>query len=375
MTANSSMQKAQKDIENDATFKYHKIMIPKYDQYLEKYLKEYQENPRSRVFAPLAEAYRKSGLLDEAIEICREGLEYHPNFISGMVALARCYFDKGLYTATIKELEKVISEVPDNYLAQKLLAQSYALVGDKNNALKTFKMLLFMNPKDEEAKAILADIEKNDKKILEEDLLNVESEDISEPEEETPPTPVSNQPSFKVIDDIMQEADLGFEEKRISQAFNIPQEEIDPEKVLTDISTMTMGELLEAQGHKEKALEVYKNILLQDPDQPMIKDRIASLEKELGVHNYREESIHLEERTEEATNSPEDNKNNIEEMFTGELIVSHEVDREPVTESTPKASDDLDDQWIFQGADDDTKVTKLQALLNKVKSYKASNLG
>ena len=51
-------------------------MSPKYDPNLEKYLKEYQENPRSRVFAPLAEAYRKSGLIDEAIDICREGLEY-----------------------------------------------------------------------------------------------------------------------------------------------------------------------------------------------------------------------------------------------------------------------------------------------------------
>ena len=51
------------------------------------YLKKYQEDPTSRVFAPLAEAYRKAGLIDEAIEIAREGLRVHPNFVGGRVAL------------------------------------------------------------------------------------------------------------------------------------------------------------------------------------------------------------------------------------------------------------------------------------------------
>ena len=36
------------------------------------YLKKFQEDPASRVFAPLAEAYRKAGLVDEAIDIARE---------------------------------------------------------------------------------------------------------------------------------------------------------------------------------------------------------------------------------------------------------------------------------------------------------------
>ena len=59
------------------------------------YLRRYQEDPRSRVFAPLAEAYRKAGLLDEAIEIARDGVRVHPHFVGGKVALARALFDKG----------------------------------------------------------------------------------------------------------------------------------------------------------------------------------------------------------------------------------------------------------------------------------------
>ena len=46
----------------------------KYPPLLLKYLKTFQDDPRkSRIFAPLAEAYRKIGLVDQAIDICREG--------------------------------------------------------------------------------------------------------------------------------------------------------------------------------------------------------------------------------------------------------------------------------------------------------------
>jgi tetratricopeptide (TPR) repeat protein len=345
-------------------------MIPKYDPYLEKYLKEYQENPRSRVFAPLAEAYRKSGLVDEALEICREGLEYHPNFISGMVALARCYFDKGLYTATINELEKVISEVPDNYLAQKILAQSYALVGDKSNALKAYKMVLFLNPADGEAKAVIADLE-DVRRISDEDLEGIMEEKMEE--EDTPPLPFLEQPSFqskedfKIIDDMVQGSDMGFEEKPISQAFSNIKKEDDPEQILTNISTMTMGELLESQGHKEKALEVYKKILAQNPDQPMIKEKITALENELGIHEYEE---HIEELTEEASDSPDDyTSEKIDNILSGEKITYQEKAAAEKT-AISNLSDDLDDQWIFQNQADDTKVARLKSFLNKVKLYK-----
>lgn len=378
-------------------------MIPKYDAYLEKYLKEYQENPRSRVFAPLAEAYRKSGLIDEAIEICKEGLEYHPSFLSGMVALARCYFDKGLYTATIKELEKVVSEVPDNYLAQKLLAESYVLVGDKNNALKSYKMVLFMNPRDEEAKIAVSEIEKIDQRIIDEELNQAIETEILMDEEDIPPVPLATPPSFqtdvdfKVIDEVANNADYEFEEKHISKAFNANKDDDSPDMILTDISTMTMGELLESQGLKDKALEVYKKIFEQNPDQAIIKQRIENLEKELGISKYTHEEISTDGVIEFSTDSPEDyNKKNIDDLFDGEIIDSVTEEKEDNNESTncdpvettekpeqieapeqnipEQKADDLDDQWIFHSTAENLKVTKLKSFLNKVKIYKASNL-
>jgi tetratricopeptide (TPR) repeat protein len=123
------------------------------------YLKKYQEDPQSRVFAPLSEAYRKAGLLDEAIEICKDGLRLHPTFTGGRVALARALFDKGEYDETVKELEPVVLDTPDNLVAQKLLAESYLILGRVAQSLVAYKVLLFFMPNDDEIAKLVGEIE------------------------------------------------------------------------------------------------------------------------------------------------------------------------------------------------------------------------
>jgi tetratricopeptide (TPR) repeat protein len=123
------------------------------------YLKKYQEDPTSRVFAPLAEAYRKAGLIDEAIDIAREGLQIHPGFIGGRVALARALFDKHLYEQVVDELTLIIRDVPDNLVAQRLLAESYLMLGRVAEALGAYKMLLYFAPQDPETAKMVSELE------------------------------------------------------------------------------------------------------------------------------------------------------------------------------------------------------------------------
>ncbi len=123
------------------------------------YLKRYQEDPTSRVFAPLAEAYRKAGLLDEAIDIARDGIRIHPHFVGGRVALARALFDKGQFGEVVKELEPIILDVPDNLVAQRLLAESYLILGRVAHALAAYKTLLFLVPDDKEIAKMVSEIE------------------------------------------------------------------------------------------------------------------------------------------------------------------------------------------------------------------------
>jgi tetratricopeptide (TPR) repeat protein len=123
------------------------------------YLRKYQEDPRSRVFAPLAEAYRRAGLLNEAIEIARDGVRIHPHFVGGKVALARALFDKGEYSQVIKELEMAVVDSPDNLVAQKLLAESYLIQGRIADSLASYKVLLFFMPQDQEVARLVEEIE------------------------------------------------------------------------------------------------------------------------------------------------------------------------------------------------------------------------
>ncbi|MEK7691979.1 MAG: hypothetical protein AAB425_13275 [Bdellovibrionota bacterium] len=123
------------------------------------YLKKYQDEPTSRVFAPLAEAYRKAGLVDEAIEIAREGLRVHPGFVGGRVALARALFDKKSYADVLRELASVVEEAPDNLVAQRLFADSALMVGEVAAALNAYKMLLYFSPDDQETAKIVQEME------------------------------------------------------------------------------------------------------------------------------------------------------------------------------------------------------------------------
>lgn len=123
------------------------------------YLKRYQDDPNSRVFAPLAEAYRKAGLVDEAIDIAREGLKVHPSFVGGRVALGRALFDKRMYKDVVDELAPITREVPDNLVAQRLLAESSLMLGRIADALGAYKMLLFFNPNDKETAQIVFELE------------------------------------------------------------------------------------------------------------------------------------------------------------------------------------------------------------------------
>lgn len=82
-----------------------------------------KENPSSRIFAPLSDAYRKIGELDRALEIAREGVKRNPDYIGGRVALARIYRDKGMFREAIEELRIVVERSPENIAAIRLIEE------------------------------------------------------------------------------------------------------------------------------------------------------------------------------------------------------------------------------------------------------------
>jgi tetratricopeptide (TPR) repeat protein len=115
---------------------------------LAKYFGLYKKNPRSKVFAPLAEAFRKLGMMDDALKILRDGIRNHPSYALGYIVLAHCYYDQEKYELTYNTLRPIITQNADNISLQKIFAQACIHMGHLEEALDTYKYLLFMNPRD-----------------------------------------------------------------------------------------------------------------------------------------------------------------------------------------------------------------------------------
>lgn len=113
---------------------------------LEHYLRIFQENPDSRVFAPLADLYRRLGRLDDAERICREGLRRHPYYAGGRVALAHILFDKGQLSEAFDEVEAIVTYYPDNLLARKILIKTLMALGQRERAHRELEALRALAP-------------------------------------------------------------------------------------------------------------------------------------------------------------------------------------------------------------------------------------
>ncbi len=113
---------------------------------LERYLRIFQENPDSRVFAPLADLHRRLGRLKEAEDICREGIERHPYYAGGRVALAHILLDSARYDEALQEADAVVTYYPDNILARKILVRILCGLEEKDRAKREYEALKHLAP-------------------------------------------------------------------------------------------------------------------------------------------------------------------------------------------------------------------------------------
>ena len=118
---------------------------------IQKLKEKVAKDPNSRLFVPLADEYRKTGMLDEAISVLLNGLSRQPGYMSARVSLGKVYLEKKMIAEAKEEFEKVISAIPDNLFAHKKLAEIYRDSGDKDRAKGEYRIVLKLNPVDEDA--------------------------------------------------------------------------------------------------------------------------------------------------------------------------------------------------------------------------------
>ncbi len=78
-----------------------------------RYFRTWTNNDQSIVFVPLAEICREKGFLDEALEICREGLEKQPQSVAGRLMLAKILYEKD----EMEQAQEVVSDLLSQYPA------------------------------------------------------------------------------------------------------------------------------------------------------------------------------------------------------------------------------------------------------------------
>src|SRR3954466_2793615 len=123
---------------------------------IDKYTAALAADPKSRAFAPLAEAYRKLGKLDEALKILGDGLKIHPNIPGALVTHARVLIAQGKHADAKPQLEKAVKMAPENLVALSALGDVQEKLGDPASAGKTFRTVPLLSPADAHAKDRLA---------------------------------------------------------------------------------------------------------------------------------------------------------------------------------------------------------------------------
>jgi tetratricopeptide (TPR) repeat protein len=117
------------------------------DPEIERLSEKLAKDPKSLVFAQLADAYRRSNLVDEAIQIVKKGLEIHPDYSSAHIVLGCCYRDKRMYELAREEFERVLERDPQNLKALRL--------GRKEEGMEKYQILLDIDPFNKEGKELL----------------------------------------------------------------------------------------------------------------------------------------------------------------------------------------------------------------------------
>lgn len=122
---------------------------------IEKLERRWQDNPLGLTFAPLAEAYRKSGDLAKALELLEIGLAQHPNYVPAHIVRGRCHFDSNQNAQAEQAFRRVTELDPENAIALKGLADLAESEGRVAEAIARLETMLEVDRNNEDARGQL----------------------------------------------------------------------------------------------------------------------------------------------------------------------------------------------------------------------------
>jgi tetratricopeptide (TPR) repeat protein len=196
------------------------------------YVEILAKDPHSTVFVTLGDAYRQLGMLDEALEIARKGVEGLPWFSPGHVVLGQILMARGESGEALGCFNKALTLDGESIAAFKGLAAIYCQKGQTDLARQVLERAEQIHPGNSSIRH----------------MLNQLFAVTEEPESADAVAPQADQvPSAKA-----------------------------------PIATTTIAELFVKQGLLSQACQVYRDILQADPENEQVRAKLIELEGRLS---------------------------------------------------------------------------------------------
>lgn len=199
-------------------------------------------DPEGRAFAPLADAYLRTGDVERAQLLLQDGLLRHPDFATGHLVAARVARARGNLVTAREHLDRVLELDGGNTFALVERAAAAVAEADREGALEDLRRAVELAPGNTEAVERLAALE-----------------DAGEPLEATgratadPP----QQPPWSGTEEDLREAEVPASDG--------------------SIFTRTMGDLYARQGFRERAVEIYEHLVAAEPGNDELLARLNEL--------------------------------------------------------------------------------------------------
>lgn len=210
------------------------------------YIEMLVKDPYSTAFSALSDIYRTFGLHEEAVAVAEKGTEMVPTYVPGFISLGRALAEKGDPANASSAYQRALALDPGNLAALTGLASSCLGCGQSEEALALLQRARLIDPDDEVVRQLFPVVQK---------LVSISAVPVTPAIQASPqPPPIETTPEV------------------LTAAHPLPP-----------IATATLADIYIKQGFTEKALKVFTDLLLEDPENAEIRQRYDELYQKINA--------------------------------------------------------------------------------------------
>ncbi len=232
--------------------------------------KRYHENPR-RFFAPLANEYRKAGLLDRALLLCQKHVPEQPGNMNGLVVYGRILFESGNTDEAREPFERALTVDPENLIALLYLGDIARLGGDVATAQRWYERVLELDHRNNQVRNLLELMGVGDVPVA-----------VLQPTHAERPKPrmtKADMSSLPLLADFGLDDDAPTASAPTPSLARVAEPPPRPSKPTLSFVTETMAALYVQQGHIGDAIAVYRQLVEHAPSDAGLRAKLGELER------------------------------------------------------------------------------------------------